>query len=120
MKSATVVCSVKIDDLIARLSAIKEASPNVEVNSCVIQRGNGEILDLVTETYFGVCPTCHMHDGYINIGKGHWFFCKEHSVCWLVGSNLFSDAEYESEEEQRRIYDELHFQNFRRLDVADV
>jgi ssDNA-binding Zn-finger/Zn-ribbon topoisomerase 1 len=63
--------------------------------------------------YFGVCPKCHKTDGYINIGRGHWFYCKEHKNRWFVGENLFSTWRDQSEEEQRRIYDELEFESFR-------
>jgi hypothetical protein len=63
-------------------------------------------------TYFGVCPTCHKTDGYINIGRGHWFYCKEHSVTWLIGSNLFSSWRDQTEEQQREVYDQLGFEQF--------
>ena len=23
--------------------------------------------------YFGLCPTCHKTDGYLNVGSSHWF-----------------------------------------------
>ena len=55
--------------------------------------------------YFGLCPHCHNHDGYINVSRSHWFVCDEHKVKWLVGSNLFSDWRQQTEDEQRRIYD---------------
>jgi hypothetical protein len=47
------------------------------------------------------CPECGRHDGYRNIGKGHWFFCREHKIRWFVGSNLLSSWRNETEEEQR-------------------
>ena len=53
------------------------------------------------DDYFGVCPICKSHDGYLNAGRGHFFICNEHRVVWYVGSNLFSDWRYETEEEQR-------------------
>lgn len=62
--------------------------------------------------YFGLCPICKKTDGYINIGRGHWYFCKEHRVRWCVGANLFSTWRDETEEEQRAIYDELDFSSF--------
>jgi hypothetical protein len=55
--------------------------------------------------YFGTCPHCHDYDGWINIGRGHWFFCDEHKVRWCVGSNLFSQWRFQTEQEQRAIYD---------------
>jgi hypothetical protein len=39
---------------------------------------------------FGGCPTCHETDGFLNIGRDHWFVCHRHRVKWHVGSNLFS------------------------------
>lgn len=56
---------------------------------------------------FGLCPVCHKTDGFINIGRGHWFYCKEHKAKWFIGSNRFSSWKDETEPEQRRIFDEL-------------
>lgn len=39
---------------------------------------------------FGTCPVCGRHDGYLNVGPQHWFYCKRHKTKWLAGSNLFS------------------------------
>lgn len=66
----------------------------------------------VSIDYFGVCPTCKKSDGYINIGKGHWFYCREHKVRWFVGSNLFSSWRDETEEEQHAQYAELGMGDF--------
>jgi hypothetical protein len=59
-----------------------------------------------TEGYFGLCPHCHCHDGYINVGREHWFVCDEHKVRWCVGANLFDSWREQTEDEQRRIYNE--------------
>jgi hypothetical protein len=40
--------------------------------------------------YFGGCPKCGLDDGYLNIGRDHWFVCHAHRRKWWVGSNLFS------------------------------
>src|SRR5262245_42500917 len=40
--------------------------------------------------YFGVCPVCRTSDGYLNVGRDHWFVCHEHGQRWCAGSNLFS------------------------------
>jgi hypothetical protein len=56
------------------------------------------------DDYFGGCPRCGGSDGYVNIGKGHWFFCATHKTKWCVGWNLFSSWTDETEEEQRRKY----------------
>ena len=50
------------------------------------------------ESYFGDCPKCHGSDGYLNIGRDHWFHCEEHKVAWRVGSNLFSSWREENDE----------------------
>jgi hypothetical protein len=56
------------------------------------------------DDYFGGCPQCGRSDGYTNVGKSHWFFCREHKAKWCIGSNLFSSWQDETEEEQRRAY----------------
>lgn len=65
------------------------------------------------ENYFGGCPVCLKSDGYINIGIGHWFYCKAHRVCWWAGSRLFSSYMEQTEEEKEKIFDELDFGSFR-------
>jgi hypothetical protein len=42
------------------------------------------------DDYFGVCPECGRHDGYVNVGPNHVFVCREHRTAWCIGSNLFS------------------------------
>jgi hypothetical protein len=59
-----------------------------------------------TDSDFGLCPQCHCHDGFINVGRDHWFVCDEHKVRWLGGSNLFSGWREQTKDEQRRIYNE--------------
>jgi hypothetical protein len=54
--------------------------------------------------YFGLCPHCRNNDGYVNVGRGHWFVCDEHKVMWFIGSNLFSSWKDETEEEQERLF----------------
>ena len=43
-----------------------------------------------TDEYIGGCPHCGQNDGYINIGRDHWFSCGRHKTKWLAGSNLLS------------------------------
>jgi hypothetical protein len=78
-----------------------------------------ERIDMTTNTnitaeehYFGCCPTCHQYDGYLNIGKGHWFYCSEHKIRWCIGSNLFSSWQDETEEDQRTAYAALDFGSY--------
>lgn len=42
-------------------------------------------------SHCGVCPDCGKTDGYFNIGKEHWFICREHKHKWLGGYNLFEN-----------------------------
>jgi hypothetical protein len=64
------------------------------------------------DDYFGLCPVCLHTDGYLNIGREHWFFCKEHKTKWCAGSNLFSSWRDDTEDSQRKIFDELNFGSF--------
>jgi hypothetical protein len=68
------------------------------------------------DDHFGVCPTCRKNDGYINIGKGHWFYCAKDKVKWFVGSNLFSGWKHQTEDEQRAIYEALDFGTYTKID----
>lgn len=62
--------------------------------------------------HFGTCPDCGRHDGYINIGRSHWFYCREHETRWIAGHNLFDSWKDETREEQQTRYDELDFGTF--------
>jgi hypothetical protein len=68
--------------------------------------------------YFGACPYCGKNDGYVNIGRSHWFKCDEHQTRWLVGSNLFSSWQYETEAEQRAWYDAHNFGAWEEVEPA--
>jgi hypothetical protein len=68
--------------------------------------------ELPVDNYFGGCPQCGRDDGCANVGRSHWFYCKEHKVKWCIGSNLFSTWRDETEEEQRRIYNEIGLGDF--------
>jgi hypothetical protein len=58
--------------------------------------------------HFGVCPVCKKQDGYINVGRGHWFFCHEHKKVWFAGSNLFSDWRDEDEMTQINNFEQIN------------
>lgn len=64
------------------------------------------------DEYFGVCPTCHKNDGSINVGRSHWFFCKEHRVKWCVGDNLFSSWKDETKEQQHEKFESIGMGSF--------
>ena len=78
--------------------------------------GQTETNQTIGNEYFGVCPQCHKNDGCINVGRSHWFYCKEHRVKWCVGANLFSSWRYQTEDEQRRIYNDLGFGEFQQIE----
>lgn len=68
------------------------------------------------DDYFGVCPHCHKSDGFVNIGKEHWFFCHEHKTMWFVGSNLFDSWKHETEEGQWAEYARLGLAQYYRIE----
>lgn len=65
------------------------------------------------DDHFGGCPKCGGDDGYLNVGRGHWFVCRRHKVRWFVGANLFSnwrheeDWEWEENEKELEGYEEV-------------
>jgi hypothetical protein len=59
------------------------------------------------EDHFGWCPTCGESDGYLNVGRDHWYHCKKHRVRWCVGSNLFDSWRRETEANWDRNWAEL-------------
>jgi hypothetical protein len=65
-----------------------------------------------SEHYFGGCPECGDTDGYTNVGRSHWFFCKQHKTTWCAGANLFSDWREETEAEQREQFDAIGLAQF--------
>lgn len=56
--------------------------------------------DFENDSSFGVCPVCQQTDGYINVGKEHWFICKAHKKKWLFGINILSSWKQETPERQ--------------------
>jgi hypothetical protein len=60
----------------------------------------------------GLCPVCHRIDGIANAGKSHRAYCKEHRTSWRVGVNLYSSWRDQTEEEQRRIWNEIGLNEF--------
>jgi hypothetical protein len=73
-------------------------------------------FDKVGDYHFGVCPVCHKTNGYLNAGRSHRFYCEEHRKSWCVGSNLFSSWRFETEEEQRRKWDEIGLDGFEEVE----
>jgi hypothetical protein len=66
--------------------------------------------------YFGGCPFCGRNSGgYINVGRSHWGRCDEHRVKWCIGSNLFSDWQQQTEQAQKKIYDDIGMGGYRHI-----
>jgi hypothetical protein len=74
---------------------------------------NNSTEERFADAYFGSCPVCGGNDGYINIGRSHWFRCDEHRAAWGFGSNLFSSWKEQTREEQKRLYDEIGMSEYR-------
>lgn len=55
------------------------------------------------DNYFGACPECGRHDGYVNLGRNHIFICREHRTGWCIGSNLFSSWQDQTPEQQAEV-----------------
>jgi hypothetical protein len=69
-------------------------------------------MTIEVNDYFGGCPHCGKADGCTNVGRSHWYFCKLHKTKWCIGANLFSSWRNETEDEQRRAYDEIGLDGF--------
>ncbi|MCP5306097.1 MAG: hypothetical protein H6953_11710 [Chromatiaceae bacterium] len=64
-------------------------------------------LKPATTEYFGGCPRCGKTDGYLSIGRDHYFVCDAHRTYWYAGSNLFSSWRKETEADWQRNRNEL-------------
>jgi hypothetical protein len=69
---------------------------------------------------FGLCPHCLNHDGYVNIGDGHWFYCTEHRTIWCAGFNLLSSWRDQTEQEQRAIHEALGLDGYQIIEPVNV
>ncbi len=58
-----------------------------------------EAKDRPEANYFRDCPRCGGNDGYLNVGKTHWFVCHKHKTRWCVGFGLFSSWMDETREQ---------------------
>jgi hypothetical protein len=66
--------------------------------------------------YFGLCRICHKHDGYLNAGRTHVFFCKEHELSWGGSVNILSTWQFETEKQQRKAWQEIGLDRFQRVE----
>ncbi len=66
-----------------------------------------------THPYFGGCPICHKHNGFLHIGRGDtWFVCDEHRTKYACGGELdgwrwMSEAEFEHNRKLLEAYTEV-------------
>ena len=60
-------------------------------------------MTIKVDNYFGGCPHCGRTDGWANISRSHWCFCKTHKTKWCFGINLLSSWRNQTEDEQRRV-----------------
>ena len=69
--------------------------------------------EIQSNTHFGSCPLCGNSDGYVNLGKEHWFICRDHKFKWFAGVNMFEGwenqtvAQAECIENMLRAYQEV-------------
>jgi hypothetical protein len=68
--------------------------------------------------YFGNCPVCGTSGCYLNLGRTHVFYCEDHKIGWVVGSNLFSSWREETEEDWQRNLAKLD--DFQKIDARDA
>lgn len=57
--------------------------------------------------YFGGCPYCLKNDGFLNVGRNHWFLCRTHKTKWCMGSNQFACWRQETTEVWEQNHEEL-------------
>jgi hypothetical protein len=44
------------------------------------QQENVTMSEKQQDGHFGLCPHCWGSDGFVNVGRSHWFVCDEHKV----------------------------------------
>ena len=49
--------------------------------------------EILYSKHCGLCPKCGKSDGYVNLGKEHWFICRDHKSKWFAGINMFEGWE---------------------------
>lgn len=107
--SATEESRSELGKLVAHFEALNNTTPT---------RSNTRMTPEQETNHFGTCPTCHKNDGSLNIGKSHWYYCKTHRTKWYVGFNLFSSWQHQTEDEQRKRYEDLKFDTYTEVTPA--
>ena len=62
----------------------------------------GLVLRFPEPGKLGDCPKCGRNDGYLNVGKSHWFICRRHKLKWYAGYDLFQTWQEETEDDWNR------------------
>jgi hypothetical protein len=101
----------------AKSRALHEAINNVVDHALEDGLSIAEVKDALYsvcayDDEFGLCPICHRIDGYANAGRSQHFYCKEHKMSWCLGSNILSSWRKQTEEEQRKIWNEIGLDEF--------
>jgi hypothetical protein len=76
------------------------------------------LIGQVLELDLGNCPVCGTNDGYLNLSRTHVFYCADHRVAWIVGTNLFNSWRQETEADWQR--NEAKLSNFKKIDRDDA
>jgi hypothetical protein len=67
------------------------------------------------ENTMNICPLCDEESPYVNVGKAHIGYCLPCGVSFIIGANLFSSWQDETEDEQRAAYDAAGIESLRRI-----
>lgn len=90
---------------VAATAGETEESPRTNAigreESCQRPKDEPEIDD------FGGCPLCLRNDGFLDVGRDHWFICRAHKTKWYGGSNLFSLWREETADDWNKHSEEL-------------
>jgi hypothetical protein len=70
-----------------------------------------------SDPWFGWCPTCGRHDGYLNLCTAQWFICEAHKKAWCLGDDEFVTWWSENESDWRRNY--VHIHDYTKCDSQD-
>jgi hypothetical protein len=87
-----------------RFGLVRKESPggcsDAEGGERKISEQDDVIIVDENDGYFGACPRCGKNDGYLNVGRDHFFVCHEHKKYWRFGSNMFSSWREQTEDER--------------------
>jgi hypothetical protein len=61
------------------------------------------------------CPTCHGQSGLVIVGRQNIYYCAEHKVFWLGLLIPWAEPFAETDETQRREWNEAGLENFEQV-----